>query len=88
LAHFLQVFLEKVLSVGVGRMGSVNITLERAVFVEACQEGWNPQTAVRQTVWKDDTVHEELIVFPSLREALSYAQNAFVTEDGPQAAAA
>ncbi|GEM_PF-5905907 len=69
-------------------MGSVNITLERAVFVEACQEGWNPQTAVRQTVWKDDTVHEELIVFPSLREALSYAQNAFVTEDGPQAAAA
>ena len=69
-------------------MRSTSATLERAVFVEACQEGWNPQTAVRQTVWKNETVHEELIVFPSLREALDYAQNAFVTEDGPRATAA
>ena len=69
-------------------MGRVIATLERAVIVEACQEGWNPQTVVRQTVWKDETVHEELIVFPSLRAALDYARNAFDTEDGPEATAA
>ena len=63
-------------------------TLERAVFVEACNEGWNPHTVVRQTVWKDGTVHEEVIVFRSLRDALDYAQNAFITEDGPAATAA
>ena len=68
--------------------GKVATTIQRAVFVEPCQEGWNPQTAVRQTVWKDEAVHEETVVFPSLREALDYAQNAFVTEDGPAATAA
>lgn len=58
--------------------------LERAVFVEACQDGWDPQTVVRQLVWRGDVVHEELTVFPSLREALVYAQQAFATEDGPE----
>ena len=57
--------------------------LERAVFVEACDEGWNPQTVVRQLVWRGDDVHEELTVFPSLREALEYAKNAFASMDGP-----
>ena len=57
--------------------------LERAVFVEACQDGWNPQSIVRQLVWRDDAIHEELIVFPSLREALDYAKRAFGGEDGP-----
>lgn len=69
-------------------MGTDHITLERAVFVQACHEGWNPPTAVRQIVWKDETVHEEIVVFSTLREALDYAQNAFVTEDGPAATAA
>lgn len=58
--------------------------IERAVFVAACQDGWNPQTVVRQLVWTSDSVHEELTVFPSLREALAYAQQAFVTRDGPE----
>lgn len=59
-------------------------SIERAVFVAACQTGWNPQTVVRQLVWNGDSVHEELTVFPSLREALAYAQQAFVTQDGPE----
>lgn len=58
--------------------------LERAVFVEACQDGWNPRTVVRQLVWSGESFHEELTVFPSLREALAYAQRAFGTEDGPE----
>ena len=58
--------------------------LERAVFVEACQNGWDPQTVVRQLVWCGEAVHEELTVFPSLREALAYAQRAFATQDGPE----
>ena len=62
--------------------------LERAVFVEACDEGWNPQTIVRQLVWRGESVCEELVVFPSLREALAYAQRAFVTQDGPMARSA
>lgn len=66
-------------------MKSQSQTLERAVFVEACQRGWDPQTVVRQVVWRDEAVHEEFLVFPSLREALAYAQRAFVTEDGPAA---
>ncbi len=37
-------------------MRTTTAAVERAVFVEACQEGWNPQTAVRQTVWKNETV--------------------------------
>ena len=57
--------------------------LERAVFVEACQDGWDPQTVVRQLVWRGESVHEELTVFPSMREALAYAQRAFSTKDGP-----
>ncbi len=57
--------------------------LERAVFVEACEGGWDPQTIVRQIVWYGDSVHEELVVFPSLREALTYARRAFVSMDGP-----
>lgn len=60
------------------------IELERAVFVEACQDGRDPQTVVRQLVWRGEAVHEELTVFPSLREALAYAQRAFSTEDGPE----
>ena len=60
------------------------IDLERSVFVEACQNGWDPQTVVRQLVWRGNTVHEELTVFPSLREALAYAQHAFLTQDGPE----
>lgn len=58
--------------------------IERAVFVQACHNGWNPQTVVRQLVWNGDSFHEELTVFPSLREALAYAQQAFVTRDGPE----
>lgn len=62
----------------------VTTDLERAVFVEACQDGWNPQTVVRQLVWSGHAVHEELTVFPTLREALAYAQQAFGTADGPE----
>ena len=62
--------------------------LERSVFVVACHEGWNPRSIVRQLVWRGESVHEELLVFPSLRDALAYAQNAFVTEDGPAPKAA
>jgi len=60
------------------------IELERSVFVEACQEGWDPPTIVRQLVWRGNAVHEELTVFPSLRDALAYAQQAFLTQDGPE----
>lgn len=63
-------------------------SVERAVFVEACQDGWNPKSVVRQLVWNGDTIHEELKVFPSLREALAYAQHAYVTQDGPEPLAA
>ena len=59
-------------------------SIERAVFVEACQDGWNPKSVVRQLVWNGDSIHEELTVFPSLREALAYAQRAFMTHDGPE----
>jgi len=58
--------------------------LERSVFVEACQDGWDPQTVVRQLVWRGDAVHEERTVFPSMRAALVYAQQAFLTQDGPE----
>ena len=58
--------------------------LERAVFVEACDSGWDPQTVVRHLVWFEGRVHEELQVFPSLREALAYAQKACVSPDGPR----
>ena len=61
---------------------------ERAVFVAACTEGWNPQSVVRQLVWSDGAVHEELLVFPSLRDALRYAQEAFDRGDGPERTAA
>jgi len=60
--------------------------LERAVFVEACDSGWDPQTVVRHVVWFEGRVHEELQVFPSLREALAYAQKACVSPDGPRLA--
>ena len=60
--------------------------LERAVFVEACDSGWDPQTVVRHLVWYEGRVHEELQVFPSLREALAYAQRACVSPDGPRIA--
>ena len=63
-------------------------SVERAVFVEACQDGWSPKSVVRQLVWNGDTIHEELKVFPSLREALAYAQHAYVTQDGPEPLAA
>ena len=63
-------------------------SLERAVFVEACHSGWNPPSVVRQLVWRGDAIHEELVVFPSLREALAYAQQAFGGEDGPLRSAA
>ena len=59
-------------------------SLERAVFVEACDSGWDPQTVVRHLVWYEGRVHEELQVFPSLREALAYAQKACVSPDGPR----
>ncbi|MGH9323528.1 MAG: hypothetical protein ACRD3V_27045 [Vicinamibacteria bacterium] len=58
-------------------------TLERAVFVEACDSGWDPQTVVRHLVWYDGHVHEELKVFSSLRDALVYAQKACASPDGP-----
>ncbi len=61
-------------------------SLERAVFVEACDSGWDPQTVVRHLVWYEGRVHEELQVFPSLREALAYAQRACVSPDGPRMA--
>lgn len=57
--------------------------LERAVFVEACDSGWDPRTVVRQLVWHDGHVHEELQVFPTLRDALEYAREAFATTNGP-----
>jgi hypothetical protein len=60
--------------------------VERAVFVEACESGWDPQTVVRHLVWYEGRVHEELQVFPSLREALAYAQKACVSPDGPRLA--
>lgn len=63
---------------------AISFDLERSVFVEACQDGWDPQTVVRQLVWRGDAVHEEFTVFPSLREALAYAQRAFATQDGPE----
>ncbi len=58
--------------------------LERAVFVEACDSGWDPQTVVRHVVWYEGGVHEELQVFPSLREALDYAKQACASPNGPQ----
>ncbi len=61
-------------------------SLERAVFVEACDSGWDPQSVVRHLVWYEGRVHEELQVFPSLREALAYAQRACVSPDGPRLA--
>jgi hypothetical protein len=62
-------------------------TLERAIFVESCEEGWNPRSIVRIVVWHGDDVHEELSVFPSLREALDYAREAYASSDGPALAA-
>jgi hypothetical protein len=62
-------------------------SLERAVFVEACERGWDPRTAVRQVVWHDGHVHEEVQIFPTLRDALEYAQEAFGTTNGPLIAA-
>lgn len=59
-------------------------SLERAVFVEACDSGWDPQTVVRHVVWHEGRVHEELQVFPSLREALAYAKLACASPDGPR----
>ena len=62
-------------------------TVERAVFVEACDEGWDPRTVVRQLVWSEDGhCHEEFQVFDSLRDALDYARKAFASMDGPQLA--
>lgn len=58
-------------------------TLERAVFVEACDSGWEPRTVVRQIVWHDGHVHEELQVFPTLRDALAYAREACASPNGP-----
>jgi hypothetical protein len=58
-------------------------SLERAVFVEACESGWDPRTVVRQVVWHEGHVHEELQVFPTLRDALEYAREAFATTNGP-----
>lgn len=57
--------------------------LERAVFVQACESGWDPRTLVRQIVWKDGAVHEEQLLFPTLRQALDYARDAFGSADGP-----
>ena len=62
--------------------------LHRAIFVEACRDGWNPQSVVKHLVWDGDTVHEERTIFPSLREALEYAKEAFAAEDGPASAPA
>lgn len=59
-------------------------SLECAVFIEACDSGWDPQTVVRHLVWYEGRVHEELQVFASLREALAYAQKACVSTDGPR----
>ncbi len=58
-------------------------SLERAVFVAACEPGWDPRTVVRQLVWHEGHVHEELQVFPTLRDALKYAHEAFATTNGP-----
>ena len=57
-------------------------TLERAVFVETCEPGWNPRTIVRHLVWNGDDFHEELSIFPSLRDALAYAREAYGSYDG------
>jgi hypothetical protein len=57
---------------------------ERAVFVEACEPGWDPRSVVRHLVWYGGEVHEELQVFPSLREALAYAQKACASPNGPR----
>jgi hypothetical protein len=63
-------------------------TVERAVFVEACDRGWDPRTVVRHLVWSDDGhFHEEFQVFDSLRDALAYAQKAFASMDGPKVVA-
>jgi hypothetical protein len=59
------------------------MSFDRAVFVQACDSGWDPQTAVRHLVWHNGLVHEELQVFATLREALAYAQRACVSPDGP-----
>lgn len=56
---------------------------ERAVFVEACERGWDPRTVVREVVWHDGHVHEEVQVFSSLRDALAYARAAFASVNGP-----
>jgi hypothetical protein len=58
-------------------------TLERAVFVEACDSGFQPRTVVRQIVWHDGHVHEELQVFPTLRDALAYAREVCSSPNGP-----
>jgi hypothetical protein len=58
-------------------------SLERAVFVEACDSGWDPQTIVRHLVWHEGQLHEELQVFSSLRDALAYAQEACASPNGP-----
>jgi hypothetical protein len=60
------------------------MNLERAVFVEACEAGWDPQTVVRHLVWYNGHVHEELQVFATLREALAYAQEACASPNGPR----
>jgi hypothetical protein len=61
-----------------------DLMIESAVFVEACDSGWDPQTVVRHLVWYEGRVHEELQVFPSLREALAYAQKACGSPNGPR----
>jgi hypothetical protein len=58
-------------------------SLDRAVFVQACESGWDPRTVVRQVVWREGVVHEEQLVFPTLRQALDYAREAFASVDGP-----
>jgi hypothetical protein len=71
-------------SVSLRKAAVAESSLECAVFVEACGSGWEPQTAVRHLVWYEGRVHEEIQVFPSLREALAYAQKACVSPNGPR----
>jgi hypothetical protein len=62
--------------------------VEKAVLVRACESGRSPRVLVSHVVWTDDVVHEEQLVFSSLRLALDYAREALDSSDGPLRGAA
>ena len=58
--------------------------VERAVYVEACQDGVNPATMVRIVYQgRDAATSEERTLFDTLEEALAFAQSLCEHENEP-----